>query len=185
MGSYVRNPKEPLPLFTQRPEGIREEKAFACGECGSVYSTKESAIYCCKQSVCEDCGNDCNKAWIKCSDCSDKIRLEKAIEIKDFDGPVYYEEADRYFSSYEEALDWFHDEPEDECPEYLFPCIENPCPKLDLDSALENLTEELFEDAYDHLKGVKELQIAVDEFNKKQTLTSWEADMKRKIRFLK
>jgi hypothetical protein len=184
MKKYVREPKDPLPLFTQRPEGIREEKAFACGECGSVYSTKESAIYCCKQSVCEDCGNDCDKSWIRCRDCSDKIRLEKAVEIKDYSGPVYYKEADKYFESYEEALDWFNDYPE-ECPEWFFPCIEEPCPKLDLDSAIENLTENLFEDAYDQLKGVEEIKIAVDEFNKKQTLMSWKVDMKRKIRFVK
>lgn len=185
MKNYVKNPKEPLALFTQRPEGIREEKAFACGECGCVYSTRESAIYCCKQSVCESCGKDCNKGWIKCGDCSDKIRLEKAIEIKpeDHDGAVYYEPSDRYFESYDEALDYYCDE--DEKPDWLHPCEEHPCPKLNLDDVLINLVEDLFEDAYDHLNGIKELQVAVDKFNSCQSLKTWEPDLKRKIRFLK
>lgn len=181
---YVREPKEPLPLFTQREDGVRQEKAFACGECGLVYGSRDSAIYCCKQQVCESCGGDAPKAWILCSPCRDQKMWDNAEEIKEHDGPVYDESRDRYFSCYEEAVEWFMDNEEEDRPEFLQPCLESRCPKIDVDYVLENLVEELFEDAYDHLKGVEELRKACAEFDAKQTLTSWSSDPKRKIRLV-
>ncbi len=189
MKEYVKNPKPPMPLFTQREDGIREEKAFACGECGSVYGSKESALYCHQMQICADCGQESPKYWTYCSSCRDKRMWDNATEIKpeDHDGPVYDEARDKYFESYDEAMDYFQDikddGDEDAIPEWVQPCGESPFPGLDVGSALENMCEDLHKDAYDHLSGVEDLEKAVKIFNEKNVkMVSWYSDAKRKIR---
>lgn len=188
MKQLFKDPKKPLPLFTVREDGVRQEKCYACGECGVVYQTKEIAELCCKQDYCVKCGNETPKFWRKCGSCQTNEMWESATEIKaeEHDGPVYDEERDKYFESYDEAIEFYNDEldPDDENtppPLWVQPCSVKPIQGLDLDSALESMTEEL-EDGYDHLKGVEELEKAVEEFNKKQTLKIWYADSKKKIK---
>lgn len=186
MKAYTRTPREPLPLFTMRDGKPEQEKCYACGECGLVYSSRESAIYCCEQQVCESCGQDTYKAWVLCSDCR-TLKMWASAELIEYQGgPVYWEQADKYFEDYDTAIDHFEDmvadgESED-IPEFLQPCEERPCPPLNMYQILESHVEELFEDAIDHLKGKKELQIAIDEFNQKQTLVTWFSDNKKKIK---
>jgi hypothetical protein len=53
---------------------------------------------------------------------------------------------------------------------------------IDLDSILENATEEMHEDARDDLSGIDELQSAVDAFNKaNESVRTWDPDYKRKV----
>lgn len=184
--TYVREPREPLALFTQREDGVRQEKCFACGECGSVCETSIAALLCCKQQVCASCGGDAQKWWTLCSSCRDKKMWDNATEIEPggYDGPVYDDSRDKYFSTYDEAVEYFFDDPEEDRPEFLFACIEDVCPKLNVESILEDLTSDLFEGAYDHLKGIDELKKACAEFAAKQTLVVWSADTKRKIRLI-
>lgn len=184
MKKYARDPKSPVPVFIEK-NGEYKTVATACGECGMIYAATDgrSADYCCRQQICERCGGDSPKAWIYCSPCRDAIRLEKAVEITEWDGPVYCEEKDRYFSDFGEAEDYILDEEGDGRPEWLFPCKEVSHKRLvDVDSILESATEDLFEDAYDHLVGVEELTEAVHAFNAKQTMVSWDTDYSRKIR---
>lgn len=187
--TYTLTPKEPLALFTQREDGVRQEKCFACGECGVVYATKESAHSCCLQQVCATCGSNTEKYWTYCSSCREQKMWDKAIEIKPEDhyGPVYDENSDRYFESYDEAVEYFSEDDsydDDSYPEFLQPCKEIECPKLDHSQILENLTEDLFEDAYDHLKGVDKFKEACEDFNKLQTLKTWETDRSKKIKLV-
>jgi hypothetical protein len=186
MKSLVKEPKPPLSLFTQRDNGeIREEKASACGECGQVYQSKDSAQVCCKAAFCEKCGNETNQYQSFCSSCSDLRRWERATEVLEHNGPVYDHDSEKYFEDYDSAIEYFMDEKDSDedfvPPEWLSPCDIKPLGGLDLDSALESMTEEI-EDGYDHLVGLKELENAVDEFNEKQTLKVWNIDYKLKIK---
>lgn len=186
MKDLIKNPKFPLPLFTMRDGKPFEEKAFACGECGSVYSSKESALYCHQIQICDDCGQETSKGWVRCSPCRDKKMWAEAEEIQAWDGPVFDDSREKWFESYDEAIEYFEDlaaDPDENIPEFLQPCTQEPFRGLDLDSAIESMCEEMFEDAHDHLDGIDELQKAVDEFNKKnERLKSWWADSKKKIR---
>jgi hypothetical protein len=182
MKKLVKDPKQPLPLFTQREDGVRQEKAFGCGECGSVYATTESALRCCKQDYCQDCGVEVNQHWNKCSSCSEFARNEKAVLLTKWDGPVYDDSRDKYYESIEELAEWYEDESEDDRPEFIFPCKEVSFKGLDADDILMNATEDLFEDAYDHLKGVDLFRSAVERFNEAQDLKTWSPDFSRKIK---
>jgi hypothetical protein len=185
MKKLVKTPRPPLPLFTMRADGIREEKCFACGECGTVTKTKEIAEQCCKQTYCT-CGAETPQYMTLCSHCRDKKMWDAAEEIEEWDGPVFDESREKWFESFDEALEYYEEiEEEDDgsAPEFLQPCNKTPFPGIDTESVLETLTENMFEDAYDHLKGIEELEAAVKIFNEKnKSLVSWYADSKKKIR---
>lgn len=181
------NPKPPLVLFTMRDGQPREEKAFVCGECGSVYGTKESALYCHQLQFCESCKVGVPKGYIKCSNCRDQAMWDKAEEIQEWDGPVFDEHSERWFSSYDEAMEHFAEikesGDEDAIPIWIQPCDQTPFPGLDLDGAIECMCDDMFEDAHEHLVGVDELENAVKIFNEKNKhIKSWFADTKKKIK---
>lgn len=62
-------------------------------------------------------------------------------------------------------------------------CCTSRATFLDINNALENLTEEMFEDAMGHLNGLSALQDAVDAFNEvNKGLLTWDVDYSRKVR---
>lgn len=112
--------------------------------------------------------------------------LEKAVLVTDYGGPVYLDRVgngsygDGYFADVEELSEHldFHD---GERPLFAHCCTSRGF-NIDLDQILENATEEMFEDCYDHLSGVDELSEAVDAFNKvNESVFCWDADYKRKV----
>lgn len=67
-------------------------------------------------------------------------------------------------------------------PEFAFCAFGKPF-KLSLEGALESECEDMYEDAYTDLNGVKELQAAVDVFNEaNKGVISYEVDYNRKVR---
>ncbi len=190
MKTLFENPKPPLALFTQRDDGIRQEHCYACGECGVVARDKALAEDCCKKAHCETCGAETYKHWTYCSLCMDKIKWDKAQEIQEHDGPVFWQQADRWFDSYDAAIEHFEEMLEDEdeeqnIPEFLNPCIRQEFPGLDIESAIESMCDKMWEDAQDHLCGLEQLEDAVKKFNEKNVhLKPWESDYKRKIKVI-
>jgi hypothetical protein len=106
--------------------------------------------------------------------------------VEGYAGPVYFEGGygsygDGYFENADELAEsgYF---PED--GEFAF-CCESSGVHLDLGNILENLCEEMYEDASDSLNGVEELQTAVDVFNAANvSIVTWNVDYEHKVRVM-
>lgn len=163
---------------------------YACPKCGSVNSPR---IYACRDDLAHEtarraaeecynckeynlcaCGEKCPKHWTSCEACRLAKRLEDAVEVPDNGGPYFGFDSDRMYHELEEAADDGH--------EWVWPS-NVMYPKIDPDSVLENLYDEMFEDAgVDDLVGVDAFYEAVKAFNEAQTTRTYWADMKRRIR---
>lgn len=87
--------------------------AWACGECGIVCPSEQVAKGHCAANVC-DCGNFCAKHYTACPSCIKDNRAKKdlkkreaaeVVSADDYDGPVYWDQADEYFPDAAEAFD--------------------------------------------------------------------------------
>ncbi len=146
---------------------------WICGECKCLFREKAVADSCC---LCTRCGKQRENGYIFCEECNikhredvEKTKFEKAekIGIEDWDGPVWTDFAsngnDGYFGDLGELLEFAEDEGI-EIP-YAYTCGKDPF-NLDLERALENSLEEMWDEAEEHLVGYDELKTAVDKFNK-------------------
>lgn len=71
-------------------------------------------------------------------------------------------------------------------PDYVWACEEIPFTSVNLDTVMENISDNGYEDILDHVKGKKELQLAIDEFNEtNKDLVSYRPDYKIAIVGLK
>ena len=149
-----------IPLFKQdgSPTGI-----FACGICGQVYTKNDiGAEKCCQKGTCSDCGCETDKYYITlCFPCREKREMDKAEKLEDWSGPVVYN--DHYYESIDDMMDCHEEE---NLPEFVWVAETENIPKIDATDILERLCEDLYEDAYDNLEGVKEFEAAVEAFNK-------------------
>ncbi len=179
-GYELINPK------TGNPCGV-----FVCGVCNLV-THADLVEKCCKPC---DCGKPSrNRFECKCSDCvkiahADRRAkdLEKA-ELVEWDGSMIFSEEvsgyrDGWFDSPDDLLDYLADEEEGNKPEFAFlgrKCVN----KLDISRAVEQMTEDTYEDAELHISDVdwKALLEAVDTFNAKYAVTYYQHDYKRKVR---
>lgn len=181
---------EPLILIAKGdPE--QKPRMYACGKCGALHSpgiyacgierAHEVALqaardcYTCRtHNVCDTCGEDAPKGWTRCSSCRFAAKLEKAVEIPDDGGPYFDFGGDTFYHDIESAGE--------DGIEWLAPCTVT-YPKLDADSILENLLDDMYEDAStDDMDGVTEFYAAVKVFNEAQKTRSFWADESRKIR---
>jgi hypothetical protein len=163
-----------------KPTGI-----FFCSQCRIVSRDKEFADKCCVPDKCRICGEDVpEKHWSVHRSCREKEIFDKSEKLTSWDGWVCADgigHNDGYFESVEELKEYCEDE-EIELPEYVHPCIEVSFEGVDLERAIERVTEEMFEDAWDHLKGLSELEEAVKVFNEKnKELVTYIEDPKRVI----
>jgi hypothetical protein len=133
-----------------------------------------------------------------CVDCKEKhdqereaARFEKAEKILevDYDGPVFHEnypENDGYAASLDEMMEWFFaegllDDGQLPLPHYVWACKVRTL-KLDAQSILEGvISDRFYEEAYDDLTGIDELQTALDAWCGVQTIESWESDPGRAV----
>ena len=206
----VDHPKSPFPLYRKKTRRFeitltkRGDQLWACGECGSLHSAwgwkpcaeddrhaKRRATDCCKQQYCQ-CGEKIQQGYAgpKCSPCNSVERskkvIEKAVEIDQFDGPVFCDDADRYWSDLSEFEDWVSDQiaddERDSIPEWIFPCDLKDFKKLDATDLIQNyIGDEHHEDAADQIEGLDLLQAYLNEWCAKQTIQSWHPDYSRKI----
>ena len=189
-------------IYLHLPDGT-PTKWSMCTECKQVAApgNYDLSVKCC---TCYDCGEplpkdervpydtgkgkalyhrDCER---KRSMAHDAEVLEKAELVTDYDGPVYLDGVgngsfgEGYFSDAQELSEHldFH---EGERPLFAHCCTQRGM-SLDIDSILENATEEMYEDCYDDLNGVEQLQEAINAFNKaNDSIQTWNADYKRKV----
>lgn len=180
------------PLFTATD-------TYLCGKCGR-HGTKDLAESCCK---CHYCGEyveqerNCIRTFHdKCSeDYRSKKHLEaieKAEDVSDkYTGWLFCEELQRhnegYFRDLDELLDCVHDLEEDETrPEWAFACDEHFPHWPDSSDVIEQLTQDMYEDAANDFDGCKQLDKALKAFARKNThLKTYYPDMKRKVRIPK
>lgn len=164
---------------------------YACPKCGAIHSPRIYACndelaheaarqaatdcYTCRETnTCSYCGNDCPKGWTACSDCRLAKKLEAAEEVPDDGGPYFAFGGDTFYHELQDAAE--------DSLEWLSPCTVT-YPQISADSVLENLLDDMHEDAStDDLDAAAAFCEAVDAFNKAQTTKSYWPDEKRKIR---
>jgi hypothetical protein len=153
-----------------------ETGVFYCSECRTVFASKEQADICHGERICA-CGatiksryqSQCDECWRKDSQekeaTKERERFEKATKIPyaEYKGEMVMD-GDDYFNDLEEVLDRYLDGQE---PEYVWACEDVGCPKANIDNIVENMLENMWEDAdINDLNGVAELEAAVEAFNK-------------------
>lgn len=116
------------PIRLKFPDGS-DADCWQCGECKLFYSSKtdDSAARCC---VCQRCGKStyggpCDARRSVCKECwqphhaeVDAKRLETAIELPSYNGPVVIA-GDRYFENMDAMIDELD---EAELPEFVHTC---------------------------------------------------------------
>ena len=166
----------------------KEMEVWKCEKCGLVYVDKMNADSCCKDkseaSCCKVCGNTIEKYRTMCDDCLAKERYEKGTKIKysEYDLEWLYDNnTDRYFSDVD-ALSDHYDCENLELPKWCYGCDEIPF-VVNIDSALENASEEMYEDFDYGTEAVDlgELIDFIDKWNKKQTAKAYESNYKKII----
>jgi hypothetical protein len=189
-------------IYLHLPDGT-PTKWSMCSECNTVAAPGNFDLSqkCC---TCYDCGEPLPKderiPYVTGSgkslyhrECERKRRaardaevLEKAELVTDYDGPVYLEGVgrgsygDAFFETAQELSEHldFH---EGERPLFAHCCTARGL-SIDLDTVLENATEEMYDDCRDDLDGVDVLQSAVDAFNAaNESIRTWDPDYKRKV----
>lgn len=182
----------PFPLFHEdgKPTGI-----FACGQCRAVHQHNATAVQCCEDRKCPDCGTQ--QYGGRCSPCRhiedvkrEAARFEKAEKITDYSGPVYVDD-DEYHRDISDYLEAVAERGEDieegeEKPErraYVWACHSRPVCSLDVDSVIEHATQDAYEDfTPDDLSGKAELKAALEAFNEKnRDVLVYEPDFKRAV----
>jgi hypothetical protein len=181
----------PIKLSGKRTDG-KDVFVWACGECGFISSNEEMAKKCCS---CLTCGTklDRSRGYTNCDSCrekerakSEEERFQKAEKLESWDGWVYLEGAgynEGYFRSLGELVDFLEDDEREVWPEYIFICKEQPFPGADIDSIIENVTCEMYEDAADNLNGLEELEKAINAFNEaNKNMITYYPDYKRMVK---
>jgi hypothetical protein len=138
----------------------------------------DAAETCCKKGACEDCGKETGSVFIhKCFDCREKSALCKAEKVENWSGPVVYN--DHYYENMDDLL-----ECNDEAlPEFVWVAETEHFPKIDIENFLQEYCENLFEEAEEHLEGVKDLAEAFKAFNEaNEKNTYWMESGKRAAR---
>jgi hypothetical protein len=161
--------------------------AYACSECGRVFNTKNLAEICCEPAICE-CGRTCRKPWTACDTCLEKKRQDKErqkfeaaekLPWEKYDGPVYFN--DEYYSDVEEMADCLACAGI-ELPKYVWACRKFGLTLNAVDIISRELeSQEFYEDAFEHVVAISQLQEAIDEWSEKQSLESWKVDRTRAV----
>lgn len=193
-------PKPPMALVLKDdPEKV---VAWACGVCERVApqprwsSAEEAARICCLCPGCKSVAIVSDERRIRrvfCRTCdernsarrqidaarADRERWERAEKVSadEYEGLLFSEELDRFFSDAGEAQGWLEYEGVKR-PWRLYAC-KAMTGRLDLHAALENAAEELQEDHW--WVDQAELEAFVAAWNKKQTCETWYPDYGRAV----
>ena len=161
----------------------RELTCYQCQECKVIYADPKIADKCCSPRYCEDCGVEVKKYQICCEPCGLKRQFEKAEKLEHWDGCIYSEHVagynDGYFRSIDELTEYCY-ENDTAIPPWAFICKEQRY-ELDIDGAIERMTEDAYEDAVDDLMDVAELQEFIQEWNAKQNIITYYPDCKKVV----
>jgi hypothetical protein len=178
---------------TGKPCGV-----FVCGKCNLVCH-KDFVEKCCKPCECGKLSR--NRFEAKCSDCWQAELRERrrkqleAAELVEWDGSMIFSEdvdgyRDGWFDSPDDLLEYLEVDQDAEAehegvcvPEFAFlgrKCVN----KLDIDRAVQLMTEDTYEDAELNVSDDDwaALLAAVDAFNEKYAVVYYEHDYTKKVR---
>jgi len=159
---------------------------FYCSECRAIFPNQEQAQGCHGERIC-GCGGKIERYYGECFACRDKRwkeeqdvkereRFEKAYKVSyaDYKGGMIYH-GDHYFDDLEALEDHLFDLP---LPEYVWACKDVGVPKANSDSIVENLLENMWEDAdHNDLNGLEALDAAIEAFNAaNESINVWQPD---------
>lgn len=122
---------------------------YICEKCGKMYSDEYVANICCKQYHCEVCGKETQRYYLKCPECQENARFEKARKMTiaeyeaEFSDCMVYDGSD-YYCSVEDLLEAYIWGSREECdmPNYCYGTT-RVYMKLEPDEILNHLEEEL------------------------------------------
>lgn len=110
--------KEPIRFI--REDGESDEVLFCCGECGSFCGMDEIvARYHCGERPCDICGQLCQAPYRNCEKCRAEIRIAQReeqiakaekVSVNDYDGPVFWDQEDKYYPDIGEAWEAITDD---------------------------------------------------------------------------
>ena len=155
------------------------ETMYRCSRCHKVSTDKNIAERCCKPGKCRVCGKELEPYYLLCESCRNKENYEKAEKIKISDYKIeciFDPNYDKYFRDKEELEDFYECEENYELPEWVWGCEETPF-EIDIDSAIENAEESMYED-FDDIVDEKELRDFIKVWNNKQTAKAYYPDRK-------
>lgn len=155
---------------------------WGCGVCLKTCLDEQHAITCCAPYRCRTCGSETPRYVTKCDACrhsdvvaAEHAQLAKAIKVAatDYDHDMVYTATGDY-KSLEEVLDDGEDA-------WAWACVECT-PRLDAQSILEGMCEDLYEDAFEHFD-VDKLQALLDAYIAGQWVHArcYEADHSRVV----
>jgi len=166
-----------------------EIKAWKCEKCGIAYMNKITADNCCTEakveiSTCRVCGCRVGEYITICDSCLSKERYQNGTKIKYSEYELEWlfdNNTDKYFADIDALNDYYIDEGLP-LQKWCYGCNKRPF-TIDIDSALENSSEQMLEDfEYDNdAVDIKELIDFIEKWNKKQTASFYEIDHKKII----
>lgn len=163
----------------------KPSKVWFCSACRMTGADQDAAERCCRPNVCA-CGAEIDERYYAtCKACREKVsegrelaKFQAAEKVENYDGPVYSDGLgwnEGYFSNLEEMMDEI---PPEEWPEYVWTCDVTPTVSLSFGNLIDNIEFPENQDEHD-LDGVKELEEALEAFNKKnENMTSWNPNYK-------
>lgn len=177
---------------------VREEDgvlvALACATCGRVYGLDDSFADRCCNRRCADCETalPVRHPYTVCDQCRPIREAKRDAELRakatripesEYSGPVYVDGAwnDGYLRDTDELREWAADSEAPVSLTEVWACTTRRLQLPDAERLCEDMTQDSFEDAYDQLVGIEELQIALDAFNAAQTAEEWDVDHSRLV----
>jgi hypothetical protein len=99
----------------------------------------------------------------------------KKIKYSDYKLEYLYDDRyDKYFKDYEDLLEFYESNNDNDIPKWVWGCSEYQF-KLDIDSALEDAVEQMYED-FDDIVEIEELYKFIKTWNDKQTAKAYYPD---------
>lgn len=146
----------------------REEEAHRAARDGA-----ENCYTCKTHNECQDCGAQCSKHWLVCPGCRVARMLAKREHVSaDTVDYCFSLDGDTFYSSPQDAAEAGET--------WVSPAEPMRKFSLDVDSILEGVLDDHFEDASLHdLDGVEDFVAAVDRFNQSQRNGTYDRDEKR------
>lgn len=170
----------PFKLEGTTPAG-KPAHVWVCGKCERTCQDEPHAIQCCAPYTCRTCGKESRPYHFVCDECrrlkavaEERAQYDKAKKIAaaDYTHDMVYMPSGDYVSL-DDALDQVDDE---FGTTWAWGC-EEKLPHISAENIIENLCEELYEDACDRFD-VEELQKLLDEYVAEQWANArcYEAD---------
>lgn len=168
-------------IFRDDPEA--KTRLWACSKCGRAYADKEWAESCCRPAIC-DCGAECDEPYTACRSCRSKkeqeqlaAAFEKApkVEWSAFEGDCLCCPYCEKYSIGPDALLDDHEDMGGYLPTWAWGCVEK---RVTID-AERFIADELerhnwFEEAFDAVTGLSELQAFLDDWTAKNIPPAYE-----------